>query len=206
MAAQQGIVTVNGYLGSDPIRIGQSSTPVSVFTMATTPGFRNQQTGQWVDMPTTWLRIKAFRALAANVLASLHKGDPVIVTGQIGTEQWNGKDGTMQSSMVITATNIGHDLNTGWTRFTKTPTRRDGDPVAGVAGTAGAAPGPMPFAANDPHAPQQNQFAGQPQNMMQQAGPSQPQSAASQQIADPSAAAAVAAAAAVPAPEGHDAY
>lgn len=166
MAAQQGIITVNGYLGGNPIRIGQSDTTVSVFTMATTPGFRNQQTGQWVDMPTTWLRVKAFRSLAENVLRSLRKGDPVIVTGQIGTEQWTGKDGGAQSSMVITATNIGHDLNTGCTLFTKTTqTRRDSATPRENAGSREAAPAQM---GADPHE-QPQPMQGQPQPMQQEA-------------------------------------
>lgn len=165
MAAQQGIVTVNGYLGADPVRLGGGNTPVSVFNMGTTPGFRNQQTGQWVDMPTTWLRVKAFRSLAANVLDSLHKGDPVIVTGQIGTEEWQNKDGVQQSTMVITATNIGHDLNAGRTVFTKTSMRAQyqRNPAAGQ-------PSPQPA-----------QQPGQPMPLAQAAGSPWQQNAPGQQ-------------------------
>lgn len=175
MAAQQCIVTVNGYLGGDPKQIG-ANTPVTVFNMATTPGFRNQQTGQWVDLPTTWLRVKAFRALAVNAARSLRKGDPVIVTGQIGTEQWM-KDGAPQSTMVITATNIGHDLNTGQTSFIKTQMRRGGfAPNAdggangmgmggmgmGVSDVAGQSVGADPHAAPTAPQPMQPQYGGQP--------------------------------------------
>ena len=120
--AQQGIVTINGYVGGKPRRLGQEgSTPISVFNMGTTRSFFSQASGQWVDLPTLWVKVKAFRSLALNVLDSVHKGEPVIVTGQIGMEEWTDRDGRQQTTIVINATNIGHDLNTGRSVFTKMP-------------------------------------------------------------------------------------
>lgn len=120
--AQQGIVTINGYVGGKPRRLGQEGgTPISVFNMGTTRSFFSQASGQWVDLPTLWVKVKAFRSLALNVLDSVHKGEPVIVTGQIGMEEWTDRDGRQQTTIVINATNIGHDLNTGRSVFTKMP-------------------------------------------------------------------------------------
>ncbi|KAB8290626.1 single-stranded DNA-binding protein [Bifidobacterium avesanii] len=141
MAAQQGIITVNGYVGGQPKRLGQTGgTPISVFNMGTTRSFYDQKTGNWVDLPTTWLKVKAFRALALNVMTSIHKGDPVIVTGQLGTEEWKDRDGKQQSSVVINATNIGHDLNTGSTKFTRVVHQRDP-----LVNNQSEAPQPGPF-------------------------------------------------------------
>ena len=146
--AQQGIITVNGNLGSEPRSVGNGNTPICSFSLGVTDGYFNRQSGQWVSRPTTWLRVKAFRALAANIMASLHKGDPVIVTGQLGTETWQNGNGDEQSSMVITATDVGHDLAMGRSVFVRNSPRRERP--APNAGSAEAAQG-SETACRDPY-------------------------------------------------------
>ena len=72
----------------------------------------------WKRKSTTWLTVKAFRTLAVNALACLHKGDPVMVTGSLVTEEWIS-DGQQHSSLVLVADGIGHDLARGQDTFTK---------------------------------------------------------------------------------------
>ena len=146
--AQQGMVTVNGNLGSDPRSLGNGNTPICSFSLGVTDGYFNRQSGQWVSRPTTWLRVKAFRLLAANIMASLHKGDPVIITGQIGTETWQNSNGDEQSTMVITATNVGHDLAMGRSVFVKNPPRSQSHEPNG--GSVAAAPAAEPVG-QDPY-------------------------------------------------------
>ena len=169
MAAQQGIITVNGYVGGAPRRVGQTETPISVFNMGTTRSYHDQKTGNWVDLPTTWLKVKAYRALALNVLSSIHKGEPVIVTGQLGTETWTDQNGRQQSNVVINATNIGHDLNTGSTTFTRVVYQKES--MAGQAQTAQVSPvGGMAGGAQNGGQPGQPGQIGQGgQQLMQQA-------------------------------------
>jgi single-strand DNA-binding protein len=86
--------------------------------LASTRSYYDAKSQLWKELPTTWISVKAHRSLANNVLASVHKGDPVIVTGTLGMDEWS-KDGQPQSSLVIEANAIGHDLSLGSTSFSK---------------------------------------------------------------------------------------
>jgi single-strand DNA-binding protein len=86
--------------------------------MASTHSYFDAKTQAWKDLPTVWVSVKAHRTLANNVMASLHKGDPIIVVGSLGMDVWT-KDGQSQSALVIEASAIGHDLSLGATRFEK---------------------------------------------------------------------------------------
>ena len=83
-----------------------------------TPAYYDAAAGVWKRKSTTWLTVKAFRTLAVNALACLHKGDPVMVTGSLVTEEWT-TDGQPHSSLVLIADGIGHDLARGQDTFTR---------------------------------------------------------------------------------------
>ena len=67
---------------------------------------KNQQSGQWEDVPV-WVDLKAFnrdsgRKLADLAEKSLRKGHQVYVEGHLVLEEWTGKeDGKKQSKMVV---------------------------------------------------------------------------------------------------------
>ena len=111
--------TVFGFMGTQPTRLGQpGSTPVCSFRLGSTPAYYDTAAGVWKRKSTTWLTVKAFRTLAVNALACLHKGDPVIVSGSLVTEEWTS-DGQPHSSLVLVADGIGHDLARGQDTFTR---------------------------------------------------------------------------------------
>ena len=111
--------TVFGFMGTQPTRLGQpGSTPVCSFRLGSTPAYYDAAAGVWKRKSTTWLTVKAFRTLAVNALACLHKGDPVIVSGSLVTEEWTS-DGQPHSSLVLVADGIGHDLARGQDTFTR---------------------------------------------------------------------------------------
>jgi single-strand DNA-binding protein len=117
---QQSIITINGFVGADPVSFGrEGGSAACSFRIGCTPRYFNASTGQWCDRATTWLTVKAFRTLALNVLRSLHKGDPVVATGALVAEEWN-KDGVRHVKMVMEATSVGHDLSLGVSDFTRT--------------------------------------------------------------------------------------
>jgi len=66
---------------------------------------KNQQTGEWEDVPV-WLDLKAFsretgRKLA-NQFESVKKGQQVYIEGHLVLEEWTGKDdGKSRSKLVI---------------------------------------------------------------------------------------------------------
>lgn len=149
MALQQGNITITGRVGAPPQAFGANNPPtICSFRLACTRGYYDAAK-QWVTLPTTWITVKAYRALAANALLSLKVGDPVIVTGVLGTDEWTTDAQERRSKTFIEASNIGHDLNYGTTCLQRQ--RRDG--TAGTAGMASGAasvaavPGGMPGAA-----------------------------------------------------------
>jgi len=70
--------------------------------------------------------VKAWKHVARNVALSLHKGDPVVVTGRLSLDEWDGPDGP-RTSLVVEATALGPDLTLGEARFARTVHRREDD-------------------------------------------------------------------------------
>lgn len=150
MGIQQIQVTVTGNLGADPKSFGKSiDAPACSFRLGVTPRYFDSNSGQWRDRETTWVGVRAYRTLASNILGSLHKGDPVIVTGTLHSERWR-KEGEQADRFtpVIDAVAVGHDLSQGVGRF-----RRAGreQPAAGQNGSDG-----QQGAAGQNGAPEQN--------------------------------------------------
>ena len=92
---------------------------VARFRLANTPlGRRN---GEWADAATTWITVTCFRALAENVTASIHKGQPVLVSGRLRTNVWT-KEGVTYERLTLEATTVGHDLTRGTATFFRAKT------------------------------------------------------------------------------------
>jgi len=80
------------------------------------------------QVTVTWFTIVAFRHLAANLAASLDKGQRVLVTGRLRVRDWQSDD-KKGTSVEIVADAVGHDLAWGTAQFTRTPRASTG-PVA----------------------------------------------------------------------------
>ena len=52
-------------------------------------------------------------------MRSVHKGQPLLVTGRLNTSEWQGTDGITRYSLNLQAESIGHDLTYGSSQFTK---------------------------------------------------------------------------------------
>lgn len=130
---QQGTVTITGFVGGDPTRFGrEGGSAACSFRVGSTRSYFHAASGEWREHPTTWMTIKAFRSLAEHILGSLHTGDPVIVTGLLGTETWK-QDGNARSRVVIEATSVGHDLVHGVSAFMKSRDTRGQSRAAHVS-------------------------------------------------------------------------
>lgn len=110
-------ITVIGNIASVPER-RQTGTgiPVAHFRLATSQRHRDAQ-GVWVDGETNFYSVSAYRQLAENALASLQRGQRVIVTGSFRLRTWEvgEKKGTAAE---IDAEALGPDLQWGTSRFT----------------------------------------------------------------------------------------
>jgi single-strand DNA-binding protein len=111
-------VTVIGTLGQEPEERATSKGGVVSFRLASNDRRRDAQ-GNWVDGPTSWYRVNAWGELGRNVLASLHRGQRVIVNGDLSVSEWDGADGHKGRSVDIRAAAVGHDLTFGTSAFTR---------------------------------------------------------------------------------------
>ncbi|QWL30270.1 single-stranded DNA-binding protein [Rathayibacter toxicus] len=131
-------LTVIGVLGTEPRSIDTANgTAMTTFRLASSQRRYDRSEQRWVEGSTNWYTVTAFNGLAGNALASLARGDRVIVTGRLTVRAWEagGKSGT---DITVTAEGIGHDLAWGTTRYVRTVGR----------GTApGAASAPVASAA-----------------------------------------------------------
>ena len=71
----------------------------------------------WISRaPRCMNHVACWNELGANVSLSISKGDPVIVKGQLSTDEWECENGK-RSKTVCTALSVGHDLSRGTTVF-----------------------------------------------------------------------------------------
>ncbi|NRG39460.1 single-stranded DNA-binding protein [Rathayibacter sp. VKM Ac-2835] len=113
-------LTVIGVIGTEPRSVDTTSgTAMTTFRLASAQRRYDRSTQRWVDGATNWYTVNAFNGLAGNALASLARGDRVLVTGRLSVRSWEsgGKAGTDVS---VIAEGLGHDLAWGTTRCTRT--------------------------------------------------------------------------------------
>lgn len=106
-------VQLTGNVGGT-VEFRNTTVPIASFRLAHTPRIRRN--GEWVDAPTTWITVTCFRALAENVAASLHRGQPVVVAGRLRTNVWS-KENVTYERLTLEATTVGHDLSRGTATF-----------------------------------------------------------------------------------------
>jgi len=80
---------------------------------------KKDESGEWVDDKTCWVTLTAFKKVAENMVDSFVKGDLVIVTGRVSTEDWEDKDGNKRTSVNLVVDSIGPSI-----AFTPAQTQR----------------------------------------------------------------------------------
>lgn len=113
------ITTVIGNAVTDvSLRVTSSGTSVASFRIASNSRRFDKSTSSWIDQEPSYLSITAWSQLAENVALSVHKGQPLVVTGKLKVRQWQDADKS-GTNVEIDAIGIGHDLNRGTSEFTK---------------------------------------------------------------------------------------
>ncbi|MBE9926855.1 single-stranded DNA-binding protein [Cellulosimicrobium cellulans] len=143
-------VTLSGFVATTPTLFrSQSGNDFTSFRIAQTRRYLDRERGEWVDGRTLWFTVKVWKNTARNVALSLHKGDPVVVTGRLSLDEWDGPDGP-RTSLVVEATALGPDLTLGEARFTRTVHRRDDDATRRTEGGPADAVDGVPAGTLDP--------------------------------------------------------
>ena len=119
-------VTVVGRVADSPRRSNLSSGAVTNFRMASTVRRYDAASQGFVDGRTLWVDVECWGNLSSNVSASISKGDPVIVHGQLITSEWESENGR-RSKNCIKASAVGPNLDRGRALFTKDPARRSSE-------------------------------------------------------------------------------
>ncbi len=113
---------VAGYVATVPAPgTTLSGVPTLQMRVAWTPRKRDRGTGNWADEPVCFATVKCYRKLAENALMSVHKGEPVLVTGSLRIREYDAKDGSRRTNVDVIATSIGHDLTRGVASFRRLP-------------------------------------------------------------------------------------
>lgn len=132
-------VTLTGWLGNDVTTRQAGDSTVASFRLGATPRRFNRRTSEWFDADTQWYTVSAWRALGSNCADSLRRGDPVVVHGRLSAQTWTNSAGIEVTTFEVEASFVGHDLNRGTSRFTKSA-RAGG--VEEAVGAVRAEPGP----------------------------------------------------------------
>jgi single-strand DNA-binding protein len=113
-------ITIEGNLVANPeLRFLQDGTAVANFTVASTPRYRDNATGQWKDGEATFMRCSAWRQLAENVVESLSKGSRVLVNGKLKQRHWETPEGEKRSTWELQVSAIGPSLRFATATITK---------------------------------------------------------------------------------------
>lgn len=113
------IMTLTGVVATTPRHLVTSSgVAITSFRLASGQRRFDRKRNAWVDADTNWYTISSFRHLAHNVVASIRKGEHVLITGRLRVRDWENADRN-GTSVEIEADSIGHDLTWCTTTFVR---------------------------------------------------------------------------------------
>jgi single-strand DNA-binding protein len=138
MAAGDTQITIVGNLVEDPdLRFTPSGQPVAKFRVASTPRFRDNQTGEWRDGESLFLTCNVWRQAAENVAETLRRGMRVIVQGRLRQRSYETREGEKRTVYEIEADEVGPSLRNATAKVNKT-TRQGGGFGGGQGGPGGS--------------------------------------------------------------------
>ncbi|TWV36169.1 single-stranded DNA-binding protein [Streptomyces misionensis] len=111
------VVCVVGNVATAPVYRELAAGPSLRFRLAATARYWDREKNAWTDGHTNFFTVWANRQLAANAMASVEVGQPLVVQGRLKVRT-DGREGQQQwASADIDATAIGHDLSRGTAVF-----------------------------------------------------------------------------------------
>jgi single-strand DNA-binding protein len=113
------VLTVVGNLVDEPrMRVTKNGHSVTNFRVASTSRRYDAEQSKWVDNATLFVTVTCWRSLAENVSTSLHKGQPVVVSGRFYMREYTVEEAT-RTTYELEANTVGHDLSRGVAEFQK---------------------------------------------------------------------------------------
>lgn len=127
-------MTVTGNVVNPPEKKRTANGSVTNFRVASTAQRFDKESQRWVDKKPLFLDVECWGDLGGNVSHTLTKGDPVIVFGELYTDEWESDQGR-RSRTKIRAEAVGPDLTKGTAEFRRTqrPAPAASEPSAAAA-------------------------------------------------------------------------
>jgi len=142
MAAGDTQITIAGNLVDDPeLRFTPAGQPVARFRVASTPRFRDNNTGEWKDGDSLFLTCNVWRQAAENVAESLTRGTRVIVSGRLRQRSYETKEGEKRTVYEVEVDDVGPSLRNASAKVNKVARNGSGGGPAGPGGPGGRSPG-----------------------------------------------------------------
>jgi single-strand DNA-binding protein len=120
-------VTIVGNLTADPEMREVNGATVANFSVAVTPQTYDADSKSWKDGEATFYRVAAWRSLGEHIGASLHKGDRVLVLGNLKQRSYQDREGNQRTSFEIDATAVGPEMK--WATVVINKSTRGGAPA-----------------------------------------------------------------------------
>jgi single-strand DNA-binding protein len=134
MAAGDTQITIVGNLVDDPeLRFTPNGQAVARFRVASTPRFKDQQSGEWKDGESLFMTVNVWRQAAENVAESLQRGMRVIVQGRLRQRSYETREGEKRTVYEIEGDEVGPSLKSATAKVTKAQ-RQQGAPSGGRQG------------------------------------------------------------------------
>jgi single-strand DNA-binding protein len=133
-------LTVNGNLVADPtLHSTASGASVAHIRVASSGRKFDKSAGEFRDGDPMFISVSCWRTLGAHVLATLRKGDSVIVHGRLISRTYDDKQGVRRNVHEIDAIAVGPDLSRCPADLRR-PTRPEEPAAPQPAGTVPAEP------------------------------------------------------------------
>ncbi|MDQ1076787.1 MULTISPECIES: single-stranded DNA-binding protein [Microbacterium] len=137
------ITLVGNIVGDPEERATRGGDSIAAFRLAVSERRFDRERGQWIDGHTSYYAVSAFGELGRNALASIRKGERVVVSGRLRLREWENET-KRGVSADVTADAVGHDLRWGTTQFQRTPrgetARSESDETPAASSDEWAAP------------------------------------------------------------------
>ena len=133
-------VNISGNLTRDPeLRGAASGTQVLSFGVAVNDRRKNQQTGEWEDVPN-FVDCVMFGNRATALADMLRKGNKVAIEGKLRYSAWEAKDGTKRSKLEV----VVDEVEFLSSRNQQGGGQQHGQPAPSYPAPAYSAPAPAP--------------------------------------------------------------
>jgi len=102
------------------VRNRTASGSVTKFRVGSTSQRFDKDAGRWVDKKNLYLDVECWGDLGGNVAHSISKGDPVVVHGELYTDEWETEEGR-RNKTAIRALSVAPDLTWGVAEIRRMP-------------------------------------------------------------------------------------